>query len=293
MLISISSVYGQVVEVIPVFPKVTDDVTIIFDATEGNGALTGVAPVYAHAGLITSASTNPSDWKHVQGVWGTPDAKVLMTSLGNNRHSISYNIMDFYGVTESEEVESLAFVFRNANGSVVGRASDGGDIFYPVYPADVAFQSVLLSPQEASLALFENEALPIKGATSQDADLFLYDNDVLLNQTTGNLLEYNLTITEAGNHEVRFVAIRGTDTLTQSFFYTVIIDVIVEEPWAGMQDGLTIFDDNSAYFQLYAPGKSYVHLNGDMSNWQLRSDFQMKRSVDGDTWWIEVPDLDE
>ncbi len=287
-----SSISGQVVEVIPVFPKVTDDVTIIFNAAQGNGALTGISPVYAHTGLITSASTSPTDWKYVQGVWGTPDPKVLMTYLGNNKHSISYNIKDFYGVPEGEEVESLAFVFRNANGSIVGRGTDGGDIFYPVYPADVAFQSVILAPQEASLALFENETLLIKGATSQDADLYIFDNGSALYHTYGDLIEFNLTVHEAGNHEVCFQAIRSGDTLTQCFFYTVILNIDVEDPPPGREDGLTIIDGNTGYFQLHAPGKTYVYLNGDMSNWQLRSDFQMKKSLDGNKWWIEIPNLD-
>ena len=35
---------AQVVEVQPVFPKVHDDVTITFNAAEGNGALLGVSP---------------------------------------------------------------------------------------------------------------------------------------------------------------------------------------------------------------------------------------------------------
>jgi hypothetical protein len=287
-----SIAFGQVVEVIPVFPKVTDDVTIIFNATQGNGALTGVAPVYAHAGLITSTSTNPSDWKYVQGVWGTPDPKVLMTSLGNNRHSISYNIKDFYGVPEGEEVESLAFVFRNANGSIVGRGADQGDIFYPVYPEDVAFQSLLLSPQETSLALFQNEVIPVKGATSQNADLYILDNGVAIYHTFGNLIEYAITVQGTGNHEICFLAIRSADTLTQCFNYSVIVDVVVEDPPVSLEDGLTILNGNDCYFQLYAPGKSYVHLNGDMTNWQLRSDFQMKRTTGGNRWWIKVP-LDE
>ena len=292
LLISFPIAYSQVVEVVPVFPKVTDNVTITFNATEGNGALTGISPVYAHAGLITSSSTSPTDWKFVQGNWGTPDPKVLMTNLGNNKHSISYNIKDFYGVPEGEEVESLAFVFRNANGSAVGRASDGSDIFYPVYPADIAFQSLLLSPQEASLALFENDVLPVKGATSQDADLYIKDNGATIYHTFGNLIEYTITVQGTGNHEICFQAIRSADTLTRCFNYSVINDVVVENPPAGLEDGLTIRNGNDCFFQLYAPGKSYVHLNGDMTNWQLRSDFQMKRSVDGNRWWIEVPDLD-
>lgn len=291
-VISSTCTIAQVIEVIPVFPKVNDDVTIIFNATQGNGALTGVAPVYAHAGLITSESTNPSDWKYVQGTWGTADPKVLMTSLGNNKHSISYNIKDFYGVGDGETVESLAFVFRNASGSIVGRATDGSDIFYPVYPDDVEFQSVLLTPTETSLALFENEMLLVKGATSQDADLYIYDNGNPLYHLYGSLIEFNLTVHEAGNHEVCFQAVRGTETLEQCFFYTVILDVEVEDPPPGREDGITLINDSTVYFQLYAPNKAYVHLNGDMSDWALRSDYQMKKSVDGSTWWIEVTGLD-
>ena len=291
-LISIHTlVQAQVVEVLPVFPKVSDNVTITFNATEGNGALTGVSPVYAHAGLITSESLTPSDWKHVQGTWGTADPKVLMTNLGNNRHSISYNIHDFYGVNDGEEVESLAFVFRNANGSIVGRAADGSDIFYPVYPEDVAFQSVLLAPESNSLALFQNEVLHIKGATSQDADLYLRDNSNYLYHTFGNLIEFNLNIHETGNHEVCFIAIRGTDTLTQCFNYTVIINVQQEDPPPGREYGITILNDSTTYFQLYAPNKSFVHLVGNMNDWNLREDFQLKKSLDGTTWWIEVPGL--
>lgn len=283
---------AQVVEVKPVFPKVHDDVTITYNAAEGNGALLGVVPVYAHTGLITSASNNPNDWKHVQGNWGTADAKVLMQSIGGNKHTISYNIYNFYGVNAGEQVESLAFVFRNTNGSIVGRAADGADIFYPVYPDDVEFLSVLLTPQQGSLALFAGEVLPIKGATSQDADLYIIDNEDTLATVFGDEIDYNLTVTDPGNHDVRFVGVKGTDTLTESFFYTVIVNVEIEDPPVGREYGLTMLSDTSVYFQLYAPGKSFVHLLGDVSSWEPRSEFQLKRSEDGNTWWIEIDGLD-
>ncbi|MFM8490159.1 MAG: hypothetical protein ACKOCH_27775, partial [Bacteroidota bacterium] len=41
----------------PVFPNVDDNVTIYYNATQGNGALSGVSPVYAHLGVITNLST--------------------------------------------------------------------------------------------------------------------------------------------------------------------------------------------------------------------------------------------
>ena len=79
---------AQILSITPAFPSQNDTVTIIYDASEGNGALVGYTPVYAHAGLITNQSTSPTDWKHVQGNWGTSDPKVLMTPLGNNRHKL-------------------------------------------------------------------------------------------------------------------------------------------------------------------------------------------------------------
>lgn len=292
ILLNASVINAQVVEVHPIFPKVDDDVTITFHADQGNGALLDVNPVYAHAGLITDESTTGSDWKYVQGVWGTPDPKVLMVSQGNNAHTISYNIREYYGVPTGEVVESLAFVFRNANGTIVGRSADGSDIYYPVYPDDVEFLSLLQSPQQASLALFENEEILVKGAVSQEADLYITDNDDTIATAFGVELEYNLVVSEPGFHEVKFIGRRGDEVLIKSFTYTVIHQVVVADPPPGRLDGFTVVDGTTAYFQLYAPGKSFVHLVGDMTDWAYQSAFQLNRSVDGNTWWIQVPGLD-
>ena len=52
----------QVVTTIPVFPTADVPVTIIFDATQGNGALADVpSPIYAHTGLITTESNSPTN----------------------------------------------------------------------------------------------------------------------------------------------------------------------------------------------------------------------------------------
>ena len=125
---------AQVLSVTPAFPTQNDTVTIVYNAAQGNGALVGTTPVYAHAGLITSASTSPTNWQFVQGTWGQPTAKVLMTDLGGNQHRIKYHIPSFYGFPTGTQVQELAFVFRNAAGTVVGRSADGSDIYYPIYP---------------------------------------------------------------------------------------------------------------------------------------------------------------
>ena len=126
--------FTQILTVTPANPVTTSQVTIVYDATRGNGELAGyTGNVYAHTGLITLESQNGSDWKHVVGNWGEADSRVLMQRLGNNLYQISFTIDAFYNVNpQQEQVLDLAFVFRNEDGSLVGRTADQHDIFYPI-----------------------------------------------------------------------------------------------------------------------------------------------------------------
>jgi oligosaccharide 4-alpha-D-glucosyltransferase len=132
---------SQVINVTPEQPSINSNLTIVFDATQGNAGLKDYSgTVYAHTGVITTESNGSGDWKHVVANWGTADPKVEMTPLGNNKYKIEYNIKTFYGILPSEQVLELAFLFRNANGSLVGRSDNNGDIFYPINSDSIATQ---------------------------------------------------------------------------------------------------------------------------------------------------------
>ena len=60
-LFSCYHITAQILDVNPSFPTSNDNITVIYDASEGNAALVGVTPVYCHAGLITSTSTSPAN----------------------------------------------------------------------------------------------------------------------------------------------------------------------------------------------------------------------------------------
>ncbi|MFM2300032.1 MAG: hypothetical protein RIR98_1640, partial [Bacteroidota bacterium] len=94
--VAMTAIQAQVLSVSPVFPKETDTVTIVYNAKLGNGALVGASQVYAHTGVITTASTSGSDWKHVVGTWGTADNRTKMTYMGNDLWKIRYHVKDFY-----------------------------------------------------------------------------------------------------------------------------------------------------------------------------------------------------
>lgn len=113
----------------PIPTGYTGAVTIIFDASQGNGGMIGATKCYAHTGLITAASTSDTDWKNVIGSWrGTTQPQ--LTSLGNNKWQLDIpNIFTFYGVPETTDIKKLAFVFHDGPGGNKEGKAASGDIF--------------------------------------------------------------------------------------------------------------------------------------------------------------------
>lgn len=67
---------------------------------------------------------------------------------------------------------------------------------------------------------------------------------------------------------------------------------LIQDPPPGRVDGVTVLSPVKAHFQLRAPAKGQVHLRGDFNGWQTTPQTLMNRSIDGNTWWMEVEGLD-
>ncbi len=285
---------GLVVWTVPSFPTKEDNVTVYFDASEGNGALNGFQDnVYAHTGVITSESANGNDWRHVIGNWGTPDPRVLMTREEENIYSISYNISDFYNIPAPVEVFQMAFVFRNVNGSIVGRNTDGTDIFTDVYPSDMGLFMVLRSPSASDVLLYDDDSLFIDIVVSDTVTLLIYDNDVLIFADMTDQTQFYLHPVDPGNHLLRFVAIKDTVVVVLEKKYFVLDRNPVRiDPPAGVQNGLNYFSDSTYLFQLHAPLKEFVFLLCPENTYSPDAAFKMHQSEDENTFWIELPRTD-
>jgi hypothetical protein len=273
----------------PVFPNTDDDVTITFDATQGNGALIGISPVFAHMGVITNLSQSPSDWKHVTTTWGIADPVGAMSG-GGNIWTKTFNIRTFFNIAANETVLQLAFVFRNTNGSIVGRAAGGADIFYNVYPENGPLETVFLKPALSSFLTAVGAVIPVKAASSKSGNLVITDNGTTVSSGTGELLETTL-FASAGLHRIRFIANTPSEQDTSTFLYIVPQANTVQDPPAGTEPGIQIINDQTVRLSLYAPNKQVVYAIGDFSNWEPSPDFQMKKSTDGKTWWTEVTNI--
>lgn len=271
----------------PIFPTPSGMVTIYYDATQGNAALVGVNPVYAHMGVLTSAGNG---WQHVVTNWGVADPTGAMTLVSPNLWKKTINIQSFFNIPAGETVYSLAFVFRNTNGSLVGRAADNGDIFYAVYPDNGPLQTQYLKPTSSSFLTSAGTPIPIKAAASQSGALTLFDNGVQVSTASGDVLETTLNAT-AGAHQVRFVATTATESDTSSFVYIVPGAITVQNPPAGTELGINYIDDQTVRLELYAPKKQVVYAIGDFSNWLPDPAYQMNRSADSTLWWIDIGGL--
>lgn len=275
----------------PVFPTVNDNVTITFDATQGNGALVGVSPVYAHMGVITNLSSSPSDWKYVPTTWGIADPIGAMTNAGPNLWKKTFNIKTFFNIPAGEQVLKLAFVFRNTAGNIVGRASDGGDIFYPVYPDNGSLLTTFISPSASSLIQHIGDNIAVKAAASQTANLKLFDNGTQVATGNGKELQFTLPVATAGLHTVLFIASTANDSDTSTFLYVVPENLAPQDPPAGTPLGISFVDDQTVRLSLYAPNKAVVYAIGDFNDWLPGPAYQMRNSLDGNTWWIEIGGL--
>ena len=283
---------AQVVWTDPPFPSIDDQVTLYYDATEGNGELAGTIPVYIHTGLITSESSSPTDWQYVNMPWGVASPDWVLDYEGTDLWSYDFggqSLADFYGIADGVEAEQLAMVFRNGNGSLVGRDTDGSDIFLPL--SSGGFEAVFLQPQEPSSLVVSGTPVALSASATMPAHLvFTLDGDTLAEAVDATLLEHTYTPIEEGTHLITFTADNGTEQATASTSLLVLpaSPPVLTAP-AGTRDGLNPSEDGtSMVLQLFAPGKEHVFFVGDLTDWLIQEDYMMNVTPEGDRFWIEL-----
>ncbi|NVK04432.1 MAG: 1,4-alpha-glucan-branching protein [Flavobacteriia bacterium] len=275
----------------PTFVTQNDTVTVTFDATAGNAALVGATQVFAHTGVITNLSSSSTDWRHVQGTWGTNDAKVRMTSIGNNRHEIKYHINTFYNVPGNETVQALAFVFRDQSGNTVGRAADGSDIFVPIYSS--SFATAITQPTSGNQILSTTDSINLEGQSSINSTLTFYVNgNAVASDIDTTLLRFKLQLNTlpAGTHTIVLTADTGGTAIgdTLEIFTQTPTPVQAKPSWG--TPGITWRND-SLYLELRAPGKPYAYVIGSFNNWEISSAYQMNKTPNDSIFWIVIDNL--
>ncbi len=287
---------------------------IVMDASKGNGALNFYTPtsdVYVHTGVITNLSTSSSDWKYTRpGNFSNPVASLNAAYVVGSipykwKFTITGGIRAFYGITNpAETIQKISILFRNGNGTKVQRNADGSDMYIPVSDGGlkVKFTTPLFQPtyipvpENITKSVGDNIAVTaIASSAAASTTMKIYCNGTEIQVAAGaSVISANPVITTTGIQTLVAEAFNGVTTKTDTFRFFVPAATIIQAMPAGLKDGINYDADNTkASLVLYAPNKTRVTLIGDFpgSNWLEQSAYQMKKTPDGNYWWIQLTGL--
>ncbi len=294
-LLCFAGVQAQVVVSEPaIIQQGTQNIIIKFNAAEGNGGLKGVtADVYAHTGVITNKSISDSDWKYAPQ-WLDNNAKYKLTNIGTNLWTLSISdIRAYYGITDpTEQVQRLAFVFRNSTGSKQGKGGGDTDLFVDVYPDGLAVSAT--SNAVSNILTDANSNVTITATSTIAADLKLFMNTVdsqpIASATADKTLSYTYNFPVGSYDIIAQASANGSvERDTISFCHRGNSQAV---NYSGtLKQGATVNGDGSVTFCLYAPAKSNVILVGEWDDYKVKNERLMNYQGNR-MFWTNVSGLD-
>lgn len=284
---------GQAVQTIPDFPTGDREVTLIFDLRQAKdaraaGLLGKTDDVYLWSGAGTTASSNAFEHQPAgQTNFSQPFNPGKMTPLGNDRWQIKLVPRAYFVVPAGQTINKLGLLLKNGNGT-----AQTEDFIVRIY--EDKLQIALRLPEEKNFFVEANAAIPVRAAVSARASLTVrLDNTVVHSASDADALD--ITINAGGERgRIRTVTIEAstaTETVTESFSFTVKPQPAVAALPAGMQDGINYTSPTTALLVLYAPDKRFVYAIGEFNNWESSPQHLMKRTPDGNRYWLELTGL--
>jgi 1,4-alpha-glucan branching enzyme len=289
----------------PVQDNPVQNFTITVDASKGNKGLLNhsTGDVYVHIGVITNVSAGAADWKYVKFQWASTGSQARATYAGNNKwqYTINGSLKDFFGITSaSEQIQKIALLFRSGDGNKKQTNSDGSDLYIPVYtnalavrinqpPSEPKFNP---APEIQSWVLGSSFTFQASANIPSALKLYLNGNVVAAASNT-QTVSANATIIAEGAQQLVAEATEGTVTKydTVNVFIAPTTSPVADLP-AGVRDGLNYeAGDTSVTLVLFAPGKSTVTLLGDFNNWTEDIKYIMKKTPDGQRFWLRLTGL--
>lgn len=301
---------AQFVTVTPSSAGADDSPTLIFDASEGNGELQGADKVYMHHGVITDSPTG-TDWQYVLGNWGQDDGVGEMTRVPGetDKWQIQFtpSIREYFNVPPGEDVFRISGVFRSADGGTKGTIAPGDygwgtsasnlDLFINL---DVENFLLVTAPTTDQTFAFPGQPIVISAQASSNVTsmkVWLDEGEGFEEKrsiSSGTSINYTYFPSSSVDLKIRFTAtINGEDLEVERDHEVTFVGNTEEvELPAGMVAGINYgADDTKATLVLQAPGKTFAHVVGDFNNWSIDENYQMKKSPDGEYFWLEVEGL--
>ena len=320
-LISINSLFAQVVTTNPsiVIQQTGVSVTITFDDSYIASLNGNAGPLYVHTGVITTASTSNSDWKNVITTWPNATNSALANTSANALIQVGVttkwtltipDINTYYNLTAGTIVTQLAFVVRNATGTL-----QSSNLYVPVIQPGLNIK--IIAP--TTNTLMPLGAAPVITANAsngtQSCDINLYVGSTGTSNITGStpiktgtgVITLSSTYTFNAIDDYYIIAQATSNGLTKNDTAYLCISkpqAILDRP-AGLKEGITINADGTVTFCLSlvsgtpVSASTKVYLLGDFNNFLLDNKYMMNLQSESTTYgsitnfyWLTLSGLD-
>lgn len=261
--------------------------------------------LYAHVGVITTASKDDKDWKHAP-TWKDNSDKYKLTYVGPNQYTLNIgDINTYFGITGNETVKKLVFVFRDATASKEGKTNTNSDITLDLGVVNGTVFSYTYSPNSLVQQVNSPVTFTITNRPGAELSIAVRDNStmettVIASKQNAEELTATYTFPKAGKYRVTFSGydwVKNKAT-SESLTFTAV-DGGKAEPYPGGTpvQGAKVNSDGSVTFCIAAPDISIMKIIGSWDNtWSEDLDSQMMNyydAPDGNRYfWKTVTGLD-
>ncbi len=277
--------YGQMVTTDPAVPTPGKLIKIFYNSSKDAGDLHNyTGDLYVHTGV----TVNGTDWQDVIGTWGNNLTQPKLLYLGNYLYEldITPDIQTFYSLSPADVVTRICLVFRNAGANLQTRP----DIFIAVF--QIGLNVTFTLPSKSSFVTELNKQVVIDASATLADSVSLYiNNEFIKSGKTADLVTDTIIPDQYGEFWVKAIAWDKPSFAADSFFFYVRKPLITEALPDGMPDGINYTSNSSVTLVLHAPYKSYVFAIGDFTGWLAREKGYMKRTPDGERYWVEIDGL--
>ena len=284
----------------PEFPGLDEEVTIIYDATQGVSGLIDAEKVYFHSGVIVT-DTSGTGWTNVVGNWGRDDGVGEMTRVPGEEYQWQItlpSIREYYDVPNGQPVFRLGMVFRNADGTQTGKSGTNQDIYVAVNPGNYVRWT---NPTTDLLFTQSGETIQLQAQASSEAstlEILIDQGDGFVSvasETNATAIAYDYPVTQTKVIRVKVVAALEDETVENVRELQVAVrpDTPVAELPAGVHQGINYdsTDLTQVTLVLLAPQKEFTYVVGDFNNWEIDSAYLMNQTPDGEYFWLTISGL--